>query len=156
MYPAIATDGILNRRRSCRLVSLDTFISAISRRSFAILSRMRRLSVSIFVSPGPRPPIPAPPAARPPTWRDSESPQPRRRGNRYAIWASSTWALPSLLFACWAKISKIKAVRSTTLTFNLSSNCRSCEGESSPSQTTVSAPVDITTCLSSITFPEPM
>ena len=96
----MATDGMLKRRRSWRLVSREIFISAISLRSFAILSRILRRSVSIFVSPGPRPPIPAPPAARPPAWRESESPQPRRRGNKYAICASSTWALPSLLFAC--------------------------------------------------------
>ena len=120
VYPAIATDGMLKRLRSWRLVSRDTFISAISRRNLAILSRIRRRSVSIFVSPGPRPPIPAPPAARPPTWRESESPQPRSLGSKYAICANSTCALPSLLLACWAKISKIRAVRSTTFTFNLS------------------------------------
>ena len=90
---------------------------ASSRRSLAIRELIRRRSISILVSPGPRPPMPRPPAARPPTWRDSDSPQPRRRGSRYCIWASSTCALPSFERACWAKMSRIRAVRSTTLTF---------------------------------------
>ena len=34
----------------------------------------------------------------------------------YCSWASSTWALPSRLRACWAKMSRISAVRSMTLT----------------------------------------
>ena len=55
---------------------------------------------------------------RPPAWRDSDSPQPRSRGSRYCSWASSTWALPSLLRACWAKMSRISAVRSMTLTLH--------------------------------------
>ena len=143
---------MLLRRRFCRLVSRETFISLISRRNLAILSLMRRRSVSIFVSPGPRPPIPL----APPDCRESESPQPRSLGSRYVIWANSTCALPSRLFACWAKISKINAVRSTTLTLTFPSKLRSCAGESSPSHTTVSAPVFITASLSSKTFPEPI
>ena len=101
---------------------------------------MRRRSISIFVSPGPRPPMPAPPAARPPTWRDSDSPHPRSRGSRYCICASSTCALPSLDRACCANMSRMSAVRSTTFTLTISSSWRSWPGVSSPSQITVSAP----------------
>jgi hypothetical protein len=36
----------------------------------------------------------------------------------YCSWASSTWALPSRLRACWAKMSRISAVRSMTLTLH--------------------------------------
>ena len=52
----------------------------------------------------------------------------------YCIWASSTCALPSRLFACWAKMSRISAVRSMTLTLTTSSSLRSWPGVSSPSQ----------------------
>ena len=45
-----------------RLVSRTVFISVISRRSLAIRVLIRRRSSSIFVSPGPREPMPAPPA----------------------------------------------------------------------------------------------
>ena len=43
---------------------------------------MRRRSISILVSPGPREPMPAPAATRPPPCRDSAAPQPRSRGSR--------------------------------------------------------------------------
>ena len=67
-------------------------------------------------------------AAAPPAWRDSASPQPRSRGSRYCSWASSTCALPSLLLACWAKMSRISAVRSMTLTLICCSRLRSWDG----------------------------
>ncbi len=54
--------------------------------------------------------------------RDSDSPQPRSRGSMYCIWASSTCALPSRDLACWAKMSRIRAVRSITLTLTTSSS----------------------------------
>ncbi len=77
---------------------------------------MRRRSVSIFVSPGPRRPTPPPlPPARPPACRDIDSPQPRSLGSMYSICASETCALPSRLVACWAKMSRISAVRSIDL-----------------------------------------
>ena len=90
-------------------------------------------------------PMPPPAATRPPACRDSDSPQPRSRGSRYSSWASSTCALPSLLRACWAKMSRISAVRSMTLTRTTPSSRRSWPGVSSPSQITVSAPVSVTT-----------
>ena len=68
-----------------------------------------------------------PPCAptRPPAWRLSDSPQPRSRGRRYCSWASSTCALPSRDLACWAKMSRISAVRSMTLTLTCVSSLRS-------------------------------
>ena len=90
--------------------------------------RIRRRSVSSLVSPGPRRPTPPPappPRPLPPACRDSASPQPRSRGSRYCSWASSTCALPSLLLACWAKMSRISAVRSMTLTLIRCSRLRS-------------------------------
>ena len=107
---------------------------AISLRSLLTRERIRRRSVSIFVSPGPRVPMPPPPATRPPACRDSDSPQPRSRGSMYCICASSTCALPSRLLACWAKMSRISAVRSTTLTLSTFSSWLSWPGVSSPSQ----------------------
>ena len=102
---------------------------------------MRRRSSSIFVSPGPRLPMPVPePPTWPPAWRDIDSPQPRSRGSRYSSCASSTCALPSRLLACWLKMSRITAVRSMTLTFTTSSSARRWLGASSVSATTVSAP----------------
>ena len=131
------------------------FISLISRRSLAMRVLIRRRSSSIFVSPGPREPMPWPPAAWPPAWRDIDSPQPRSRGRRYCSWASSTCALPSRLFACWAKMSRIRAVRSMTLTLTTSSRARRWLGASSVSQTTVSAPSAMTMSRSSCALPLP-
>ncbi len=69
--------------------------------------RNKRRSVSSWVSPGPRKPIPPFCLSR---WV-----QPRTR--RVAIWrscASSTCNFPSWVRARWAKISKIRPVRSIT------------------------------------------
>ncbi|SLH25255.1 Uncharacterised protein [Mycobacteroides abscessus subsp. abscessus] len=152
----MATWGMPEDARRARLVSRAVFISRMSRRSFAMRSRMRRRSVSIFVSPGPRRPTPPLLPARPPACRDIDSPQPRSRGSMYSICASETCALPSLEVACWAKMSRISAVRSMTLTLTTFSSAVSCAGVSSPSQITVSAPVSSTTARSSSALPEPM
>jgi hypothetical protein len=137
-------------------VSRIFFMSLISRRSLDIRSRIRRRSVSILVSPGPRVPTPPllPPA--PPPWRDIDSPQPRSLGSMYCICANATCALPSADVACWAKMSRIRAVRSTTFTLTAFSSALSWPGVSSPSQITVSAPVDVTMSRSSAALPEPM
>ena len=73
----------------------------------------------------------------------------------YESWASSTWTLPSRLRACWAKMSRISAVRSITLTLTMLSSRRSWLGDSSPSQITVSAPTDATISASSAALPAP-
>ncbi|SKU82118.1 Uncharacterised protein [Mycobacteroides abscessus subsp. abscessus] len=74
----------------------------------------------------------------------------------YSICANETCALPSRLVACWAKMSRIRAVRSITLTLTAFSRATSCAGLSSPSQITVSAPVASTISRSSIALPEPI
>ena len=70
--------------------------------------RMRRRSVSSFVSPGPRVPMPPPS-------RDSAAPEPTSRGSRYFSCASSTCSLPSRVRARRAKMSRMSCVRSTIL-----------------------------------------
>ena len=87
-------------------------------------ARPPRRSISSFVSPGPRPPIP-------PASRDSESSRPTRRGYRYLSWASSTCSLPSALWARWAKMSRMSWVRSSTFMLVASATPRACEGLSS-------------------------
>ena len=151
----MATLGTALRSRLARWVARAVAMPAISLRSLLTRERIRRRSVSIFVSPGPRVPMPPPPATRPPACRDSDSPQPRSRGSMYCIWASSTCALPSRLLACWAKMSRISAVRSTTLTLSTFSSWLSWPGVSSPSQITVSAPLAATMSRISLALPEP-
>ena len=99
--------------------------------------------------------MPASPAARPPAWRDSDPPQPRSRGSMYSSCASSTWALPSREVACWAKMSRITAVRSTTFTLVASSKARRWLGGRSSSTTMVSASSCATIPASSRALPEP-
>ena len=65
-----------------------------------ILSLTRRRLISSFVSPGPLPPIP-------PVSRDMAVFFSMSRGSRYWSWASSTWILPSRLWARWAKMSRM-------------------------------------------------
>ena len=95
--------------------------------------RMRRRSVSSFVSPGPRVPMPPPS-------RDSASLAPTSRGIRYLSCASSTCSLPSRVRARRAKMSRMSCVRSTTLRSSAPSRLRSCAGLSSLSKMTTSAP----------------
>ena len=95
-------------------------------------SRTRRRSISSFVSPGPRPPMP-------PASRESESSLWASRGSRYLSWASSTWSLPSALCARWAKMSRMSWVRSSTLRLVSSAMCRLCDGLRSWSKTRRSA-----------------
>ena len=93
--------------------------------------RMRRRSVSSFVSPGPRVPMPPPS-------RDSAAPAPTSRGSRYFSCASSTCSLPSRVRARRAKMSRISCVRSMILRPTASSIWRSCAGVSSLSKMTTS------------------
>src|SRR5829696_7751907 len=57
----MATDGTSLRRRSERLTSRVASKFRSSARSLEIRLEIRRRSVSSFVSPGPRPPMPTPP-----------------------------------------------------------------------------------------------
>ena len=95
--------------------------------------RASRRSVSSCDSPGPRVPTPPPRRSR-------CCHMPRMRGRLYSSWASSTWSLPSALRACWAKMSRISCVRSTTRAWRRFSSWRCWEGASSSSTSSDSAP----------------
>jgi hypothetical protein len=95
-------------------------------------SRMRRLSTSSLVSPGPLVPMPPP-------RRLIASPRPARRGSWYLSWASSTCTCASRPEAFCAKMSRITCVRSRTFSFVRRSTSRACAGVSSLSKTSRSA-----------------
>jgi hypothetical protein len=80
---------------------------------------------------------------------------PRIRGSWYDSWASSTWSLPSAVWACSAKMSRITAVRSTTRAWSAFSRTRCCVGESSSSQTITSARASDAAARSSSSLPGP-
>ena len=120
------------------------------RSRWVMLRWMRRRSISNCVSPGPRR-VPMPPAC----W-ESRAPLPRRRGSRYRYWASSTCALPSWLWAFWAKMSRITAVRSMAVRPSSFSRLSCWAGVSSSSKTTVSQSVSRATSRSSSALPLPM
>ena len=77
------------------------------------------------------------------------------RGRLYSSCASSTWSLPSAVWACAAKMSRITAVRSTTRISSVSSSTRCCTGVSSSSQTTTSASDLVASACSSSSLPGP-
>ena len=89
--------------------------------------RMRRRSVSSFVSPGPGCRC----RRRAATARRSH---PTSRGIRYCSCASSTCSLPSRVRARLAKMSRMSCVRSSTLRSSAFSRLRSCAGLSSLSK----------------------
>src|SRR5690242_2558604 len=121
-----------------------------STRSFIFLmrSRMTRRSVSSWLSPGPRDPMPP--------WVRERCVQSRvRRGSWYSSCASSTCSRPSCVRACWAKMPRISRLRSMTLTLTSSSSVRCCVGESSSSATRRSTPVSDLADTSSSALPLP-
>ena len=64
---------------------------------------------------------------------------PRIRGRLYSSCASSTWSFPSALVACWAKMSRISCVRSTTRAVERVLERVCCAGSSSSSTSSTSA-----------------
>ena len=80
---------------------------------------------------------------------------PRMRGRLYSSCASSTCSLPSALVACWAKMSRISCVRSTTRAVRAFSSAFCCAGSSSSSTISTSAWASSYTCFSSSSFPLP-
>ena len=144
------------RWRSKRLTVRAVFISRISRRNFAIRSRIRRRSVSIFVSPGRADPRRrcCPPVHRP--GATSTDPSHEVAGACTPSAPTRPAPYPSRLVACWANMSGMRAVRSITLTLTTFSGAVSWAGVSSPSAITVSAPVATTISRSSSALPEPM
>src|SRR5206468_3371906 len=108
--------------------------SCLSRlRRIVTRRRARRRSVSSWDSPGPR--VPTPPPRRSRCFH-----RPRMRGRLYSSCASSTWSLPSADTACWAKMSRMSWVRSTTRALSAFSRNRCCDGSSSSSTRRHSAP----------------
>ncbi len=75
VYPTRATTGAPARWRASRRVCRVRRTFSISRLTDWMRCRMRRRSVSSFVSPGPRVPMPPPS-------RDSITPLPVSRGSR--------------------------------------------------------------------------
>ena len=116
---------------------------------------MRRLSISSFVSPGPRDPMPVFFAAPPSL--DSSLPCPTSRGAVYFSCASSTCNLPSAVLACAAKMSRMSILRSITCTSRemASSSDLICDGDSSQSKITMSASRLVHSSDSSRTLPLP-
>ena len=114
--------------------------------SACILRRMCRRSLSNLLSPGPRVPMPPP-------RRERLVPCPARRGRRYFSCASSTCNLPSLVFARWAKMSRIRVVRSITAAPRAFSRFFCWAGESSWSKMTSSTWLFCTNSASSSTLP---
>jgi hypothetical protein len=113
---------------------------------------MRRLilrrSVSSWVSPGPRVPLPPPSC-------DMARPRPARRGSWYSSCASSTWSWPSRVLAWRAKMSRMSCERSMTWQGSRDSMLRSCEGVRSWSKRTSEALVEATTSTISSSLPWP-
>ena len=91
-----------------------------------------------------------------PSWRSKWLHMPISRGSRYLYWASSTWRRPSRVRARWAKISRIRADRSSTPTFSSSPSTRCWEGDRALSKMTISAPMVRTSWRTSSTLPWPM
>ena len=79
----------------------------------------------------------------------------RRRGRRYSSWASSTCSLPSAEWAWSAKMSRITAVRSITVTPSALSRLRCCRGASSSSQATRLVPLAAISAFSSSSLLRP-
>ena len=112
-------------------------------------SRIIRRSVSNFVSPGPLVPIPPPK-------RERDIPCPIIRGSVYCSCASSTCSLPSFVRARCAKISRINAVRSSTLIPSACSRFRCWAGDNSSSNTQRSTSSCCANRARSLTLPRPI
>ena len=81
---------------------------------------------------------------------------PIRRGSRYLYWASSTWSRPSRVRARWAKMSRIRAERSSTDTPRSSDKTLCWEGDRPLSKITMSASMAWASSFTSATLPSPM
>ena len=149
VYPTSETVGTSALIRDCRPCS--RCFSTLSGRDCICTMRLRnkRRSVSSWVSPGPRKPIPpfclskVGPATHP---ARSQMAQLRQR---------STCNLPSWVRARWAKISKIRPVRSITRHSHKRSELRSCAGLRAWSKRTTEAPVVLTASAISTALPSP-
>ena len=111
--------------------------------------RMMRRSVSSWVSPGPRRPMP-------PRIRERWVHIRVRRGSRYSSCASSTCSLASWLRARVEKMSRMTSGRSITRTLSSRSRLAPWTGLSSSSKMTSVAPASATAAATSSTLPSPM
>src|SRR5439155_423486 len=102
-------------------LALAVLLPVGGRRTCEMRGRASRRSVSSCDSPGPR--VPTPPPSRSRCCHI-----PRMRGRLYSSCASSTWSFPSAETACWAKMSRMSCVRSTTRTPSAFSRERRCAG----------------------------
>ena len=109
---------------------------------------MIRRSVSIWVSPGPRMPIPPRCRSR---WVHSRV----SRGNRYWYCASSTWRLALAVCARLAKISRMRLVRSSIFTCNSRSIFSTCFDDKSSSKMTMPISFSSMYAFISDSFPDP-
>ena len=135
--------------RRSRWVARTRRTCSRSASSLEIFLRMCRRSLSSWVSPGPR--VPMAPSCRSRCFH-----MPSSRGSRYLYWASSTWSRPSRVLARWAKMSRMRAERSSTETPRSSDRARCWEGDRALSKTTRSAPALWTSSFTSATLPSPM
>ena len=135
--------------RRSRWVARTRRTSFSSSSSLEILRRMCRRSLSSWVSPGPRVPMA-------PSCRSRWVHMPIRRGSRYLYWASSTWSRPSRVRARWAKMSRIRAERSSTDTPRSSDKTLCWEGDRPLSKITMSASMAWASSFTSATLPSPM
>lgn len=135
--------------RFSRMISRfsPTFLSSFLSR--LIRFPISRLSVSNWVSPGPL--LPIPPAILERCVHMLVS-----LGRRYFSCANSTWSLASAVWARIAKMSRISAVLSKTLTSSIFSRFRFCAGDSSSSAMIASQSLVSSMALSSSTFPFPI
>ena len=81
---------------------------------------------------------------------------PVSRGSRYLYWASATCKRPSLVLARLAKISRMRAERSMTVTPSSPVSTRCWEGDRGLSKITMSAPSRPASSLISAALPSPM
>ena len=112
-------------------------------------SWMRRRSTSNCDSPSPR--IPMPPFCRERCVHIRVN-----RGKMCCSWAISICILPSRVRARWAKMSRISAVRSSTLQSKSRSKLRVCAGLNSSSKITVSTSPCFASSANSLALPLPM
>ena len=154
VYPTRATWGKPEARR-CLLWVTWSFCTSLSfLRSWEICFSITRRFNSNLVSPAPR--LVKPPPALPAVcWSSFSAALVRKRGSWYWSLAISTWSLASLVRAREAKISRIRAVRSITVSPVSCSRFRIWVGESSSLTIRASAACTWPAWKISVTLPAP-
>ena len=117
VYPAITTEDRPRRAGAMPSTTARDPGCATVSRSRVICARIRRRSVSIFVSPRP------PGSDAMPLLAQRLSPAAQSRQHVFHL-GQRDLRLASLLRACWANMSRINHVLSTTLTCTMASSLR--------------------------------